>query len=298
MRKKFLNDTNNYGYFFIAPYLIVFVLLQLYPILYTLFLSFQKWDGMSDMRFIGLDNYIRLLKDDFFLTAFMNTWIIWLVNFIPQLVFAIALSVFLSSRRIVGRDFFRAIYYLPNLVTMASVGVLARILLDWQGGPINHLMLSLGVFREPVNFLASPFYTRLSVSVIQWWMWFGHTTIIMMAGLKTIPEDLYEAAVVDGASPWQQFVGITLPLLRHTLLYVGITSLIGGMQIFDVPNVLTNGLGAPDKSILTMVMYLYNQTFRNYNTGYGATVAYGLFLIILAFSIAAFNMINRKSATS
>ncbi|MFP4407420.1 MAG: carbohydrate ABC transporter permease, partial [Spirochaetaceae bacterium] len=131
-----------------------------------------------------------------------------------------------------------------------------------------------------------------------WWQWFGYTTIIVMAGLTGINEDLYEAAFIDGANRWQLFRSVTLPLLRPTMLYITITSLIGGLQIFDIPRVLTNGRGAPDNALTTMVLYLYNQAFSYFNIGYGSAVAYALFVMILVFSIIAFKVINfeRKPA--
>ncbi len=293
--KRLKIKTEGYGYFFIAPYFITFLVLQLYPILYTFFISFTKWDGMTKMTFVGLENYNRLIRDDVFYKTIGNTWIIWIANVIPQMVLAVLLAVVLNYKKIKGSDFFKSIFYLPNLVTATSIGVLFSVILDWQTGSLNRILIAIGILKQPVNWLNSPFYTRGTTSLIQWWMWFGYSTIIFDAGIKAISNDIYEAAIVDGANRRQTFWKITLPLLRPTVLYSTITSLIGGMQIFDIPMTLTDGLGNPQQSILTMVLYLYNTSFKRNNYGYGAAISYGLFVIILIASIILFKFINRKS---
>lgn len=283
----------NYGYLFIAPFFIAFILFRLYPILYSLWLSFNSWDGLSNPQFVGLANYARLLQDKYFYISFSNTLFIWLAAAIPQIIFALILAALFSHKPVRGGDVYRAIYYLPNLVTMTSIAILFNILLDWQAGAFNKFLISLHLIKEPINWLTIPRFAQGTVSFIQWWMWFGYSTIIFMAGMKAIPDELYEAAKVDGASWWRSFFSITLPSIKNITIFTVITSIIGGMQIFDVPNVLTNGLGAPDKSILTMVMYLYNNAFMFKNYGYGATVAWGLFLIIMVFSVIALHFMNR-----
>jgi multiple sugar transport system permease protein len=292
MTRGQLKNRNNKGYLFILPYFIAFLLLQLYPIIYTLFLSFQKWTSLVDYEFYGFKHYTRLFSNPFFYKAIGNTWFIWLCNFIPQIVFALLLAVILSERKIKGRETLRTMYFLPNLVTAASIGVLFNVLLDWKHGTLNHVLLDLGILQEAINWLRIPLLTQLTVSFIQWWQWFGYTMIIFMAGLSAISEELYEAAYMDGAGRIQVFSNITLPLLKPTMLYVMITSLIGGLQIFDIPRVLTNGRGEPDGSILTMVLYLYNQAFKNFNVGYASAIAYALFIMILIFSIISFKLIN------
>jgi ABC-type sugar transport system permease subunit len=294
MAKKY-SDKNKWGYLFIAPFFIGFLVFQLYPMLYSLYISFTSWDGLSpDIQFIGIENYKRLVQDPMFLKSIANTWIIWIFNIIPQMIFAIVLAVILSNKKIKGRNLLRAIYYLPNLVTAASIGVLFAFLFDWQTGSVNFMLMKLHIIKEPINWMIEPNYARGIVSVTQWWMWFGYSMIIFIAGMKTIPDELYEAAVVDGASTWQSFWQITLPLLRPTILFSVITSLIGGMQIFDIPNSISNGSGQPDNSLITMVFYLYNTAFQNNNYGYGAAIGYGLFVIILIFAVISFKLINRK----
>ncbi len=282
------------------PFFIVALVFQLYPIVYTFGLSLTSPINLFENEFVGFANYQRLLTNEIFLKSIFNTWFIWLMNFIPQLVFALILAVILYEWNIRGKETLRTIYFLPNLVTAASIGVLFSVLLDWQTGTVNHVLQDLGIIQEPINWLQNRLITQGTVSFIQWWQWFGYTAIIFMAGLSSISEDLYEAAFIDGATRLQVFFGITLPLLRPIMLYVLVTSLIGGMQIFDIPRVLTDTRGGPDNAITTMVLYLYNQAFKNFNIGYAASVAYTLFFMILLFSILLFKYLgdNRKGKIS
>ena len=287
-------DRNTKGYFFILPYFLVMIALQLYPIVFTLGLSFTKALNMFENEFAGLANYRRLLTNGIFYQSIFNTLWIWLWNYIPQIVFAVLLGVILTSYKMRGREFLRTVYFLPNLVTAASIGVLFAVILDWKNGALNQILLNMGILREPFNWPVKPRVMQGAVSFIQWWQWFGYTMIIMMAGLNAISEELYEAAHIDGANRRQAFFRVTLPLLRPTLLYVMITSLIGGFQIFDIPRVITNGRGAPDNALNTMVLYLFNQAFVNFNVGYAAAIAWVLFFLILTFSILSFRLIRGR----
>lgn len=287
-------DRNTKGYFFILPYFLVMIALQLYPIVFTLGLSFTRPLNMFENEFAGLANYRRLLTNGIFYQSIFNTLWIWLWNYIPQIVFAVLLGVILTSYKMRGREFLRTVYFLPNLVTAASIGVLFAVILDWKNGALNQILLNMGILRKPFNWPVKPRVMQGAVSFIQWWQWFGYTMIIMMAGRNAISEELYEAAHIDGANRRQAFFRVTLPLLRPTLLYVMITSLIGGFQIFDIPRVITNGRGAPDNALNTMVLYLFNQAFVNFNVGYAAAIAWVLFFLILTFSILSFRLIRGR----
>ncbi|PXW90960.1 multiple sugar transport system permease protein [Streptohalobacillus salinus] len=288
---------NKYGYVFILPFFIVFATFTIYPIILTFYYSFTSYSGFGDAAFIGFDNYQRLLTDSYFWEAFYNTIYIWGINFGFQLGIALLLAILFSDIRLKmkGLSFFRAAFYLPNLITIASVALLFGILLGWHHGTINHILLDLGFISEPINWLNNPTTARWSVALIGAWMWFGHTFIILMAGISGISNDYFEAALIDGASRLQMFFKITLPLLKPIMLYVLITSLIGGLQIFDLPMLLTDGRGAPQGSLNTMVLYLYNQAFRVNNYGYAAAIAYGLFIITVCFSLITFKAMYRKS---
>lgn len=292
-----MKKLNNYGYLFILPFFIVFITFTLYPIFLSFYFSFTSYSGMGDPQFIGLANYKRLFTDTYFLKAFGNTLYIWGINFFFQLGIALLLAALFSDirLRLKGLGFFRALFYLPNLITITSVALLFSILLGWHHGTINHILLDLGLISEPINWLNNPTTARWSVALIGAWMWFGNTFIILMAGISGISKDYYEAALIDGANRVQTFTKVTIPLLKPILLYVLITSLIGGLQIFDLPMLITDGTGAPQGSLNTMVLYLYNQAFRYNNYGYAAAVAYGLFVITVIFSIITFKTMYREN---
>ena len=286
----------HWGYIFVLPFCIVMSIFMLYPILNTLYLSFTDWNGgMSDPNFIGFGNYARLLKDiatgGIFLKSIGNTWIMWILNVIPQFILALALAVLLTSREFKGKDFFRAVFYLPNLITMASVGALFLFLLEYPGGTINNLLISI-TGGEPYNFLQDIWVSRIAISSILTWMWFGYTMIIFMAGIQAIPDEYYEAATVDGASKWKLFTKITLPLLKPIMLYQVVTSIIGGLSMYDLPQVLTQGRGGPLNSTMTMVMQIYRHAFGNDNFGYASAVAIGLFIHIFIVVFIAIKFIR------
>lgn len=292
-----MEKKNKFGYLFIAPYFTVFLIFGLYPIILSLYLSFTNFKGIGspyDATFVGLSQYARLIKDTYFLDAFINTWQIWGMNIVVQLALALILSVVFSDIRLKmrGTSIFRAIFYLPNLITISSVALLFFFVLDWQNGPLNMMLLNMGIIDEPIYWLGNPFTAQASVAMIQTWMWFGHTFIVMLAGMQGISSDYYEAAMVDGATRLEMFRHITLPLLKPVMIYIAITSLIGGLQLFELPFLISqNGLGGPDGSLVTMVLYLYNQAFKYNNVGYAAAVAYGLFAIILVFSVIVYKTI-------
>ncbi|MGG3915213.1 sugar ABC transporter permease [Bacillus sp. es.034] len=285
-----MKKVDRYGYLFIAPFWIIFLIFSIYPVALTFYYSFTNYSGSGTAEVIGLANYTRLLTDSYFVEAFFNTWKIWGINFVLQIGLALVLALIFSDMRmkLKGLAFFRSIFYLPNLITISSVALLFGILLDWQHGSLNMILLNIGLISEPINWLNEPATAQLSVSLILTWMWFGHSFIVVMAGVSGISKDYYEAALIDGANRWQTFTKITIPLLKPILLYIMITSLIGGLQLFDLPMLLTDGIGSPDGSLNTMVLYLYNQAFKFNNYGYASAVAYGLFVITLIFSAIVF----------
>ncbi|KMM35820.1 carbohydrate ABC transporter permease [Guptibacillus hwajinpoensis] len=296
-----MKNLNNYGYAFIAPFWIIFLIFNIYPVGLTFYYSFTNYSGSGTAEVVGFANYQRLIADSYFVEAFFNTWKIWGVNFGLQIVIALILAAIFSDMRVKmkGLSFFRSIFYLPNLITVSSVALLFGILLDWQHGSLNMVLMNIGIISQPINWLNEPASAQLSVSLILTWMWFGHSFIVVMAGVSGISTDFYEAALIDGANRWQTFTKITLPLLKPILLYIMITSLIGGLQLFDLPMLLTDGIGSPDGSLNTMVLYLYNQAFKYNNYGYAAAVAYGLFIITVIFSAIVFKSMygnERKQA--
>ena len=288
LKKK--KKLDNYGFLFILPFIIVFVIFSIYPILRTLYLSFTNFNGFTDPQFVGINNYKRLFSDSIFWTAFGNTLKIWSINIVAQLGLAFLLTIIFSDikYKIKGLSIFRALFYLPNLIAMTSVAFLFAQLLDWQYGTINQMLLDAGIISSKINWLGQPKTAVLAVALIGAWMWFGNSFLMLMAGVQGISKDYYEAAYIDGAGRWKVFTSITLPLLKPIMLYVAITSLIGGLQIFDIPFLITDGIGSPSGALNTTVMYLFNTAFKYNNVGYAAAIAYGLFFIIAIFSAITF----------
>ena len=312
MRTKAIGNearTHRWGYFFVAPFVAVFCLFNLWPTLNTFMLSFTDLRGLrSDFAFVGLENFIKLFKDPYFWGAIGNTFIIWGMNFLPQLGVALILSIWLSDARLnlKGRNFFRALVYMPNLLTAVSVSLLFRSLFAYPAGPLNQFLFSLGIhetvmvdgeqLKQAFNFFRNVPFTRTLVAFIQWWMWYGHTVILLMAGITSISGALYESALVDGANSRQTTWYITLPLLRPIMLYLLVTSMIGGMQMFDIPFLLTDMRGAPDFKIRTTPMYQYNMAFQGRNDyAYGAAVSIGIFLLTIILAMLIFFFMQDRS---
>ena len=277
-----------YGYAFIAPFFAGFIIFHLYPIVYSLYLSFTDWQGYGSPIYIGSANYARLLGDPVFYKSLTNTLVIWIISIVPQLSLALVLALILSEKFVRGKHFFRAVFYFPNLVTPVSIGVLFSLLFDWQTGVANKALLALHLVGVPVNWLGDPFLSRILVAGVICWQWFGYNMLLYLAGLQSVPDEIVEAAKVDGANSVQVATRIQIPLLRPVILFTLITSIIGGMQIFDVPYLLT-GVG-PDNSTLTIVMYLYNTAFKDSRYGYASTIAYSTFVLIALLSMATFRL--------
>lgn len=288
------------GYLFVAPFVIAFLIFSVYPVLRTFYLSFTDYKGYGEPVWVWFDNYKRVFGDKFFWRDLWNTVKIWGVNIILQLGLAFLLTIIFSDikYKIRGLGIFRAIYYLPNLIAATSVAFLYKTLLDWKYGSFNQILVTLGLTSQPIDWLGSTHTAPYVISVIGAWMWFGNSFIVLMAGVQGISKDYFEAAAIDGAGRWKVFTKITLPLLRPIMLYVFITSLIGGLQLFDLP-FLMNGvapgtIGEPAGTLQTVVMYLYKFGFETHQVGYASAIAYTLFFIILIVSIIQFKTIGKE----
>lgn len=301
--KKKKKDYNRMGYWFVLPFVLVFLIFNVYPVLRTLYLSFMNYKGFGEPTPIGLKNYTRVLQDKFFWRALWNTVKIWGVNIVLQLGLAFLLTIVFSDikYKMKGLGVFRTVYYLPNIIAATSVAFLFKTLLDWKYGSVNNLLMSLGIIAKgaQINWLGEPGIAPYVVSVINTWMWFGNSFIVLMAGVQGISKDYYEAAAIDGANRWKTFGKITLPLLRPIMIYVSITSLIGGLQMFDIPYLINDkgSAGNPSGSLQTVVMYLYKFGFEGgtkKQVGYASAIAYTLFIIVLVVSVIQFKVMNKK----
>lgn len=298
-----------YGIFFVIPFIVIYLIFQFWPTLYTILLAFTDKKGFAtNLHFVGLSNFARLIHDKYFWGSVANTFIMWLLNFAPQLGIALLFAIWFTDPRmhLKGKNTFRALFYMPNLLTAASVAILFRSLFAYPNGPINQFLYGLGVqasvvrngevVKEAINFFRSVPLSRAIVSFIQWWLWCGQTLIMLMAGITSISPSLYESAVVDGANQGQQTMYITLPLLKPMMLYILITSLIGGMQLFEIPFLLTDMRGGPDFRIRTMVLYMYNTAFQGVNDyAYGSAIAMAVFIITMILSMFIYFFMQDRS---
>ena len=285
--KRFVWKKDYNGYLYIAPFIIGFLIFSLYPLYNTFHLSFTDTTLMSGQsNFVGFKNYSQLLNDRSFKLAIKNTWLIWILNFIPQIGIAMLVSIWFTSTRLKLRAVgaWRAIYFLPNLLMSAAVAALFFSLFSFYG-PVNQFMVRSGILSEAMHYTQNPNIARGLVIFIQWWVWFGQTVIIVMPAMTAISVSLYESAMVDGANAWQMFWRITAPLLKPILIYIFVTSLVGGMQMFDIPFLLTDGRGSPAGSILTNNMLMYLK-FSSSKGHIGAASAVGVLVFVMTTIVA------------
>ena len=293
-----------WGYIFILPFFIAYICFTLVPQLMTFYNSlFENYrDGLTQVgpNFVGLKNYITLFSPDNsgsigMLKYFGNTVVLWLLGAVPQILVALLLAVFFTSYRLNlrGQQFFKTVIYMPNLIMAAAFSMLFFTLFS-PVGPVNQVLLSSGWIDKSIDFLSLKVPVRLLISLMNFLMWFGNTTILLMAGIQGIDQNMFEAAEIDGAGSLQVFFRVTLPLLSPILVYTVITAMIGGLQMFDVPQVLTNAKGTPDRTSMTMVMYLnsYLQTSKNY--GMAGAVSVVLFIVSTVLSLFVYNSLSRQ----
>ena len=283
---------NRWGYYFLIPFIVVYLLFQFVPLVTTIYNSFFEnyRSGLKQIgpNFIALGNYIKILSNADLWKYAGNTMIMWIIGFLPQIITSLLLGAWFTdpSLRLRGQRFFKTVIYLPNLI-MASAFAMLFFTLFSDSGPVNSILMQLGIISKPFTFLSNTTAARSLVGAMNYIMWFGNTTILLMAGMMGIDTALFEAAQVDGAPSTQIFFRITLPLLRPILVYVLITSLIGGIQMFDVPQILTNGTGDPARNTMTMIMWL-NKHLYSKNFGMGGALSVLLFIITGVLSMIVY----------
>ena len=290
-KKRGTVDYGRWGYVFIAPFFVVYVVFSLIPLLTTFVYSLFEYYRVGLMEigpnFIGLENFRAIFSaDDSLAKYFLNTLIMWLMGFIPQMLISLMLAVWFTNTELhlKGQRFFKTVIYLPNLIMAATFAMLFFTLFS-PNGPVNGILKSFyekghtdSSGFEPIRFFASTGWTRTLVAVMNFLMWYGNTTILLMAGVMGIDNSLFEAARIDGASPTQIFFKVTMPLLLPIFVYVFITSLIGGIQMFDVPQILSNGAGSPNRTTMTIIMKLNNH-LQNKNYGPAGATSVLLFVV-------------------
>ncbi|WP_026527445.1 carbohydrate ABC transporter permease [Butyrivibrio sp. VCD2006] len=291
-KKSKVVSFNKWGYIFLIPFVVVYLIFQMVPLVTTVYNSFFEnyRSGLTQIgpNFVGLKNYLTIITNGDLPTYTANTLIMWVMGFVPQIILSLLLGAWFTdpSLRLKAQGFFKTVIYMPNLI-MASAFSMLFFTLFATTGPINSLLLQLGVIKEAYQFMSHIWSVRSLVAFMNCVMWFGNTTILLMAGMMGIDPSLFEAAQVDGATATQIFYKVTLPLLKPILIFVMITSLIGGLQMFDVPQILTNGTGDPMRSSMTLIMYLNKHLFSK-NYGLGGALSVFMFIITGILSLIVF----------
>ncbi len=291
-KKSKVVSYNKWGYIFLIPFVVIYLVFQMIPLFSTIYNSFFEnyRSGLKQIgpNFVGLQNFATIITNGDLPTYLKNTLIMWILGFVPQILLSLLLGAWFTdpSLRLKAQGFFKTVIYLPNLI-MASAFAMLFFTLFSNSGPINSILVQIGLLKEPYQFMSHVWSVRGLVAFMNCLMWFGNTTILLMAGMMGIDPSLFEAAQVDGATATQIFYKITLPLLKPILIYVMITSLIGGLQMFDVPQILTNGTGDPMRSSMTLIMYLNKHLFSK-NFGLGGALSVFMFIITGILSLIVF----------
>ena len=289
---------NKWGYIFLAPFFTAYIIFSFIPLVSTIYNSFFEnyRSGLKQIgpNFVGIKNYVSLLSAPEIWKYLGNTLIMWIGGFIPQILVALLLAYWFSdpSLRLKGQRFFKTAIYMPNLIMASAFAMLFFALLS-DSGPVNQILISLNAISQPYKFMDHQTSARIVIMFMNFLMWFGNTTLLLLAGMLGIDSALYEAAEVDGATASQIFFNITLPILKPILIYVMITSLIGGLQMYDVPQILTNGRGTPAGSTTTVIMNL-NQYLTSKNFGMGGALSVFMFVVTAVLSLFVFRFNSRK----
>lgn len=284
-----------YGYLFLIPFIVVFLIFQFVPLVQTGYYSFFEYyfkRGIQKVgpNFTGFENYVALLKADSPFWKYLgNTLLIWVIGFIPQIIVSLLLAIWFTDARLKLKfsQFFKAITYMPNLIMASAFGMMFLVLFS-NAGPINQILVSAGWIKNPFYFLNNKAWTRGIIAFINWLMWFGNTAILLMSGIMGIDESIFESARLDGANSQRTFWQITMPLLMPIFVYVLVTSMIGGLQLFDAADVLTRSQGGTENCAKTLMMYLNDLIGTSKNYGLAGALSMIIFIFTGILSIVVF----------
>ncbi|MCZ8516197.1 sugar ABC transporter permease [Paenibacillus filicis] len=272
------------GFLFVSPMLIGVFILVLLPIIATLILSFADWNfvaGWNGLKWVGFSNFTKLMHDTTFIKSVTNNFIFLLA--VPVYLFISMVLAIIIDKHVYLKGYFKVAYFMPYISSIVAVAVVWQVLFQPSYGPINEMLKSIG-FANPPKWIADPNYALISIMMITVWISIGFNMIIYIAGLQSIPKDLYEAADIDGANSWVKFSKITLPLLSPTTFFLLVTGIISTFKVFDIIAVLTQG--GPVGSTTMIVWYLYDTAFVNLKIGYASSMAAVLFLIVIIITFA------------
>ena len=266
-------------YLFILPFFVLFLVFQLIPIIWTVYISFTQWRGIGDPQFIGWDNYKKILIDNMFWEALKNTVVYWISGLVLILIFALLIATILNSDLLKGRVFFKTVTFLPNVCAAIAMGLIFRLFFDENAGLINEALQAFGLSRVP--WLTSTQFSKIPVIILNVWRntpWF---TMIILSGLLNIPRDYYEAATMDGAGKWKQFCYITLPSLGNILFICSVTLTVDSWKLFNESYILPG----PGTSNTSLFQYMYESGFNTFNMGYASSIGVVLIVILAIISV-------------
>ena len=289
-----------YPYLFLAPFFLIFISFALFPMMYTLIISFTHWDGVTEMTFVGFKNYIRLFTNDpMFYKSIFNTALVIVIAIPLQMALGFMTAVLIKDFFRKSGGAFQLINFSPYLTTPVAIGILFAILFDVRIGPVNNILSALGIIGEDIFWMNQPGTARAVLVVLLVWKYFGYMMVMFLAGLSAVPEEIYNASKIDGANWWQTLIKIRIPMMKNTFRFLITTSIISGLQLFAEPHLLLShagqNIGGPDKALMTSIMYVYNTAFRRFDFGYGAAMCYGLFIIIMLVSLFSINRITKEN---
>lgn len=285
-------------YLLILPYFLAFLAFNIFPVVFSFFISFTNWNGISATKeFVGIANYIRALtKDSFFFLSLKNTILLTIMIIPGQIFMGLIMACFLKDFFKKTRGAFQLINFLPYLTTTVALAIIFQLMFDWKNGIVNSLLSQMGI--EPVYWLGKAGPTRVVVVLMEIWRNYGYAMIMFMAGLSTIPDDLYDAAKIDGANWFQRFFRITVPMLRPIFAFTVTTGMIGVLNLFDGPQLLFSGMnqpmGGPGRAVFTIMIRFYEASFLNFEFGYGSAIAYLFFIFVSIISALLVKVFGEK----
>lgn len=282
-------------YIFLAPALLVILVFILYPMVAVVYYSFTDYNIVTPPQWAGIQNYRQLVQDPIFWLALKNS-LIYLIATPTLIVLSVMLAI-IVNRKLPGIQVFRALYYMPAVSGSIAIGITWRWLFDVNGGLVNGFLVPLGILKDPVQWLAEPAYTLPIAMLLTIWAGVGYYAVIFLAGLQNIPEELYDAALIDGCNNFQKHWHVSLPGLRPQIVFVAVISSLAALRVFDEIYILTNRTGGILDSGVTIVFYLWRQAFRLNHAGYASAIAIVLLVITLAFSIINIRLLERGLET-
>jgi len=268
------------GYFFILPVLLGFLVFLAFPVIASFFISLSEWNMINDPGFSGVANYLQLFRDPFFWTCLSNTAYFSFFSVLVGIFLSLYLANLIQETKLKGSSFFKSALFLPVILSSVAVALVWQWLLDSQTGLVNHLLTSVGLPAVP--WITSPAMALNSVVLVAVWRQIGYNMVIFLAALANVPDELYEASSLDGASRFQTFWNVTWPLISPATFFIAVTSVINSFQVFDLTTILTNG--GPANSTNTLIMMIYQNGFQFFKMGYASAIAYALFAIILVIT--------------